>query len=155
MITTRLALVLIRMVLTLVALTYAVLKLFVEPRTTPLFGLPMDAAVNLPIDTNPAFAISVILFSIAVSGTLLITTSHSIWTEFARYGHLAPFSSPLQIALLSIFACISTYYFVIAVLADGRWYYSATLAVVAVILAIYEGRQYADFNQVKVHPVDH
>lgn len=157
MITTRLALVMIRLVLALVALAYAVLKLFVETGATPLFGLTArdTQSAILPINTNPTFAATVIVLSVVVSGALLFFTSRGLVSDYRRFGYPAPFASPIEIVLTTLFACFSVYYFVIAILADGRWYYSGTLALIAVLLSIYEGRQYADFGKVKTHPVDH
>jgi hypothetical protein len=146
MITQRLALVTVRLIVATVALVYGLLKLFIAPDASPLLGVPAAVAVtlNTPISTNPTFARIAISLGILISGALVTLTIREVLTQNKRFGHVAPYSSPSVIALTVLFSCMAVYYFVIAVISDAQWFYTGTLALIAVILAVYEGKQYAD-----------
>jgi hypothetical protein len=155
MITTRLALLLIRVLLSTVALVYSLLKIAVAPDPTPLFGFPAASIDDsaLPINTTPLFATFMLALTAIVALHVIIATSASLWSDFKRFGHPAPFSSPGQIALLTISSLISIYYFIVSVLVGGMWFYTLTLAALFSVLTVYEGRQYGDFNEIKDNPL--
>jgi hypothetical protein len=157
MITPRLALVCIRFILVTVAAFYGILKLFIDTDASPLLGVSSSVAVtlNTPISTNPTFARSALSLGILLSLSLVYLTIRSSIKEWKFYGHVAPYSSPGVLALMTLFSCMAVYYFVVAFVAGGMWFYSGTLALVAISLSVYEGRQYADFFQVKDNPLDH
>jgi hypothetical protein len=157
MITPRLALVFIRLILVTVAAFYGILKLFLDTDASPLLGVPTSVAVtlNTPISSNPTFARVALALGIMLSLSLVYLTIRSSIREWKFYGHVAPYSSPGVMALMTLFSCMAVYYFVVAVVAGAFWYYTGSLALIAITLSLYEGRQYADFTTVEKHPVDH
>jgi hypothetical protein len=146
MVTQRLALVLIRILLALVAAVYGVLKLVIAPLASPLLGVPTSVAVelNTPISTNPTFARVAISVGILLAVSLAAVSIRGLIKEWRLYGHVAPFSSPTVISLMALFSCMTVYYFTVAVVAGAQWWYSGTLMATSIALGIYEGRQYAD-----------
>jgi hypothetical protein len=156
MITPRLAIIIARMLIVFVAAFYGVLK-FVVPDASPILGVPAEVAVtlNAPFYTNPVYARLVILTALAITVLLLVISATSMVRDYKAFGHVAPYSSPGAIALLSLFSCMSIYYFVVSIVAGGLWYFSGTVAAIAIVMSVYEGRQYAQFNAIKTDPLDH
>lgn len=151
MITARYAVVAVRFLLSILAVTLGSLKLFLATEAAPLLGVPASAAANLniPSNTNPVFANVVIAIGTLLALALAVLTARDFIRQYRLVGHLAPYSSPIEILLTTFLACFTSYYFVIAVLADARWYFAGTITLILIIISLYEGRQYAEFGESK------
>jgi hypothetical protein len=127
-----------------IGIFYGVLKL-VEPEASPLLFATKGSPEVLasPFYTNRAFAATVIIVSILLSTVVIALTVKQLRSDVSLYGQPAPFSSPTVISLMALFAMAGVYYFIINVVSGTPWFYSGTLAFIAVLLAVYEGRQYS------------
>jgi hypothetical protein len=141
---TRPALVLIRVLMALIALSYGVLRLFDDGNA--FFRIPAgDPALDvLPFSTNEEWARFVVVVTILVMGYIAARTVWIAFSEYVKRGvetHIAPWS----VVLCMIFATFAgVYYTMVAVLAtvDYRWVWPFALTAIWAILTVYEVKQH-------------
>jgi len=143
MLTSRVALIVIRLILVCTAVFYAVLKVF-SPGPTPLILKPAAVHIaNAPSQTNPAWSQFTIVLIVTIGVLVIYATVRDMLSDRKAYGEIATFSEPGTIALIWLFALTCVYRWVVSMLLGAQWFYAGTLAILMVGLAIYEGRQYA------------
>lgn len=144
MLDSRFALVSIRLLLYLTGAFYAILKV-VNPEPNPIMGVSsaMAPSMDLPIDTNPAFAYVLVFCMLVLCSIGAVTTARSMILDIKRYKHLAPFSSPFSLVLMLFFSMAIFYYLVVNILVGTPIFYLLTILTVSLVLLTYEWRQYA------------
>jgi hypothetical protein len=127
-----------------IGIFYGVLKL-VEPEASPLIfaARSSPAVLNSPFYTNRPFAVTLIVISTILSASVITLTLKQLRSDIRLYGQPAPYSSPTVVLFMALFAMAGAYYFFINVVSGTPWFYSGTLAAIAILLAVYEGKQYS------------
>lgn len=145
----RFSLVLIRLLLALTGVTYAVLRL-IRPEILPLYFAREEetATLNeiLPLATNTKFAIGLLLFVIAL-GLYIITATLWTWRqETKKYRVPLPTATAgVQVALI-VQSSLYTYYFFLGALAGARWIFALVLTLISWVIVVYEVRQSNEYD---------
>lgn len=148
MIGSRFFLVLVRLVVASVGALLSAFK-FIKPESTPAFlKLPEfgdnSSPSNLPWDTNPVLAKSILLLVFVTSIVVIVGTVVTWIRERAKYGGPTNLASWPVLAGMFIGMVSWFWYSLVAVLTENYWGFVFSLGVVGGILFFYEFAGYGD-----------